>query len=330
MAEKILVVGGAGYIGSHMVKLLRDREYAVTVLDNLSTGHKRSVLVDDFVIGDMSDHNLVDAIFKTRKIDAVMHFAACVDVGESVRDPGKYYENNVADTIKFLNSMVRFGIRRMIFSSTCSVYGIPDAVPISEACPTKPINPYGESKLWVERVLVAYERAYGLKSYRLRYFNAAGADPEGQIGELHEPETHLIPLALKVANGELPVLHILGEDYDTLDGTGVRDYVHVMDLCEAHRLALLDLLANGEGGILNIGIGNGFSVKQIIDSIQQVTGRTVQTKISPRRLGEPASLVANPEKIKKLLGWAPKYTEINDIIRHAWAWETEGRKRFAK
>lgn len=321
MAVRILVAGGAGYIGSHMTQVLLREGFDVTVLDDLSEGRREAVLADDFIQGDIANPDLLDAIFKTRRISAVMHFAANIDVGESVRNPAKYFENNVSKTIVLLNSMVRNDIKRLIFSSTCSVYGIPDQLPISEKTPTRPLNPYGESKLMVERVLQAYESAYDLKSYRLRYFNACGADPGGLLGENHEPETHLIPVALRVASGRIPVFHILGDDYDTPDGTGVRDFIHVVDLCEAHALALRDLLANGTGGVLNVGIGRGFSVREVIQTVEKITGRPVKTRLSPRRPGEAGMLIADASLIRERLSWKPRFTALEDIVQHAWNWE---------
>lgn len=321
MSGKILVVGGAGYIGSHMVKMLLSSGFEVTVLDDLSNGRRDLVLTPDFIEGDMSNRELLAAIFKTRHINAVMHFAANIDVGESVRNPAKYYENNVAKTIGLLNSMIQFEVQKLIFSSTCSVYGIPEKMPITEETPVGPINPYGESKLMVERIISSYSRAHSLKAYCLRYFNVAGADPEGQIGECHDPETHLIPVALRVASGRHPVFNILGDDYDTPDGTGVRDFIHVVDLCKAHELALKDLLANGDGGVLNVGIGHGFSVKQVIAAVEKVTGKKVRTRTTPRRPGEPGRLQADSSRIRETLGWTPRYTELEDMIQHAWNWE---------
>lgn len=321
MAIRILVAGGAGYIGSHMTQVLLREGFEVSVLDDLSEGRREAVLADDFIQGDIANPDLMDAIFKTRRIDAVMHFAANIDVGESVRNPAKYFENNVSKTIVLLNAMVRNEINRLIFSSTCSVYGVPDKLPISESTPTKPLNPYGESKLMVERVLQAYESAYGLKSYRLRYFNACGADPDGLLGENHEPETHLIPVALRVASGRIPVFNVLGDDYDTPDGTGVRDFIHVVDLCEAHALALRDLLANGPGGVLNVGIGRGFSVKEVLAAVEKITGRPVKTRLSPRRPGEAGMLIADASLIRERLGWQPRFTGLEDIVSHAWNWE---------
>jgi len=321
VAVRILVAGGAGYIGSHMTQVLLREGFDVTVLDDLSEGRREAVLADDFIQGDISNSDLLDAIFKTRRISAVMHFAANIDVGESVRNPAKYFENNVSKTIVMLNSMVRNSVNRLIFSSTCSVYGVPDQLPISEKTPTKPLNPYGESKLMVERVLQAYELAYGLKSYRLRYFNACGADPGGLLGENHEPETHLIPVALRVASGRIPVFNILGDDYDTPDGTGVRDFIHVVDLCEAHALALRDLLANGTGGVLNVGIGRGFSVKEVLKAVETVTGCQVKTRLSARRPGEAGMLIADATLIRERLSWEPRFTGLEEIVEHAWKWE---------
>ncbi|HVT34439.1 MAG TPA: UDP-glucose 4-epimerase GalE [Nevskiaceae bacterium] len=326
MSHRILIVGGAGYIGSHMTLCLQAHGLEVTVLDNLSTGSRELVHTPDLVIGDMADDNLVSGVIRSRGIAAVMHFASCINVGESVRDPGKYYENNVGKTISLLNTIVRCGIRRMIFSSTSAVYGTPERLPINEQAPLAPLNPYGESKAWVERVLAAFDHAHGLRSYSLRYFNAAGADPQGRAGECHDPETHLIPIALQVALGQREQLDILGDDYRTEDGTGVRDYVHVTDLCEAHYLALLDLFNGGAGGILNVGIGRGFTVRQVVAAVEKVTGRPVPTRIQPRRPGDTDALVADSRNIQDRLGWRPRYTDLETIVRHAWAWEKNGRR----
>jgi len=325
--ETILVVGGAGYIGSHMVKMLLGHGYSVVTLDNLSTGYRDAVLGGKFVLGDLADRALLDKLFSERKIDGVMHFASFIQVGESVQNPAKYYENNVVNTLNLLDAMVAHDVKRFIFSSSAAVYGEPIRVPIDEAHPKNPINPYGRSKWMVEQMLADYDRAYALKSIRLRYFNAAGADPEGQLGERHEPETHLIPLVLQAASGRRESVQVFGRDYDTPDGTCIRDYVHVTDLCEAHLLALGRLLQGGASAAFNLGNGNGFSVQQVIDAAHKVAGETILVKDAPRREGDPARLVADASQARKELGWNPRYSELEMIVSHAWQWEqrTVGR-----
>lgn len=322
--ETILVVGGAGYIGSHMVKMLLGRGYGVTTLDNLSTGHRDAVLGGEFVLGDLADRALLDKLFSERRIDGVMHFASFIQVGESVQNPARYYENNVVNTLNLLDAMVAHDVKRFIFSSSAAVYGEPIRVPIDEAHPKNPINPYGRSKWMVEQMLADYDRAYGLKSVSLRYFNAAGADPEGRLGERHEPETHLIPLVLQAASGRRESVQVFGRDYDTPDGTCIRDYVHVTDLCEAHLLALDRLLQGGASAAFNLGNGNGFSVQQVIDTACEATGKDIPVKDAPRREGDPARLVADATLARKELGWNPRYDELETIVCHAWQWEKSG------
>ena len=317
----ILVVGGAGYIGSHMVKLLGERGCAVTTLDDLSSGHRDAVLTGDFVQGDMADTELLRSLFARRKYDAVMHFASFIEVGESVREPAKYYRNNVANTLALLAAMREAGVDRFIFSSTAAIFGTPQYVPIDERHPRAPINPYGRTKNMVEDVLGDYERAYGLRSVCLRYFNAAGADPDGRLGERHEPESHLIPLALQAASGRRAGLSVYGTDYDTPDGTCIRDYVHVSDLCEAHWLALESLRAGAGSQAYNLGNGNGFSVLEVIETAKKVTGVDFAVKHEARRAGDPPRLVADSSAIKAKLGWSPRYADLDTIIAHAWAFE---------
>jgi UDP-glucose 4-epimerase len=318
---KILVVGGAGYIGSHMVKLLGERGCAVTTLDDLSSGHCNAVLTGDLVQGDMADTELLRSLFARRKYDAVMHFASFIEVGESVREPAKYYRNNVANTLTLLSAMREAGVDRFIFSSTAAIFGTPQYVPIDEGHPRAPINPYGRTKNMVEDVLGDYERAYGLRSVCLRYFNAAGADPDGRLGERHEPESHLIPLALQAASGRRAGLSVYGTDYDTPDGTCIRDYVHVSDLCEAHWLALESLRAGAGSQAYNLGNGNGFSVLEVIETAKKVTGVDFAVKHEARRAGDPPRLVADSSAIKAKLGWSPRYADLDTIIAHAWAFE---------
>jgi len=317
----ILVVGGAGYIGSHMVKLLGQRGCAVTTLDDLSSGHRDAVLTGDFVQGDMADTELLRGLFAARKFDAVMHFASFIEVGESVREPAKYYRNNVANTLALLAAMREAGVDRFIFSSTAAIFGTPQYVPIDERHPRAPINPYGRTKNMVEDVLSDYERAYGLRSVCLRYFNAAGADPEGKLGERHDPESHLIPLALQAASGRRAGLSVYGTDYNTPDGTCIRDYVHVSDLCEAHWLALESLRDGASSQAYNLGNGNGFSVLEVIETAKKVTGVDFVVKHEARRAGDPPRLVADASAIKAKLGWSPRYADLDTIIAHAWAFE---------
>ncbi len=313
---KFLVVGGAGYIGSHMVKHLLAEGHDVVVADLAPTRPQVK-----WVELDIADAPALDALFAEYSFDAVFHFASFIQVGESVTEPGRYYQNNVAATLVLLQAMVRAGVRRLIFSSTAAVYGDPQYVPIDEQHPKAPINPYGCSKWMVEQVLQDFDRAYGLRSVCLRYFNAAGADPEGECGERHEPETHLIPLILQAASGRRPAITVFGRDYDTPDGTCIRDYIHVADLASAHALAVNYLVAGGASTALNLGNGLGFSVQQVIDTVRDVTGREVRVEDAPRRAGDPPRLVADAGKARQLLGWQPVYSSLDAIVRHAWNWE---------
>jgi UDP-glucose 4-epimerase len=320
---KVLVVGGAGYIGSHMVKMLGRNGCSMTTLDDLSSGHRDAVMCGDFVQGDMGDRAVLDTVL-SRGFDAVMHFASFIQVGESVQQPAKYYQNNVVNTLTLLDAMRAHGVDRFIFSSTAATFGEPQYSPIDERHPQQPINAYGRTKLMVEQVLADYEQAYGLRSASLRYFNAAGADPEGQLGERHEPETHLIPLVLQAASGRRPKIGVFGRDYDTPDGTCVRDYIHIEDLCSAHWLALQSLMEGAGSQAYNLGNGQGFSVQEVIDTAQQVTGRSIAVVNGPRRAGDPARLVADSSLIREKLGWEPRYADLATIVAHAWAWETRG------
>jgi len=324
-SASVLVVGGAGYIGSHMVKYLLREKYAVTVLDDFSTGHRDAVIGGEVVEGNLGDVDLLDRLFASKHFDAVMHFASFIQVGESVTQPAKYYQNNLCNTLRLLEAIVRRGILRFIFSSTAAVYGNPQQVPISESHVIAPVNPYGASKAMVEQVLRDFDRAYGLRSICLRYFNACGADPEGELGERHEPETHLIPLALRAASGLSDALTIFGRDYDTQDGTCIRDYVHVADLCEAHALSLRHLLEGGESDIFNLGNGEGFSVAEVVATVERVTRRRITLIEGPRRMGDPARLVADAQRARAILGWRPRYADLDTIVEHAWLWEQKRR-----
>lgn len=324
----ILVAGGAGYIGSHMVKDLLRAGYPVVVLDNLSKGHRELVPGGHFVEGDLGDAGLLDRLFSEHKIGAVMHFAAFSLVGESVSQPLAYYRNNVAHTVELLDAMFRHNVRHFIFSSTAAVYGEPISVPIDEDHPCHPTNPYGETKLAVEQLLADCARAHDLHYVALRYFNAAGADAEGGLGERHEPETHLIPLVLQVAIGERASIQIYGDDYPTPDGTCLRDYVHVSDLTQAHLQALEALLAGAANGAYNLGNSKGYSVREVIDIARKVTGKAIAEQVTGRRPGDPAVLVADSTRIRATLGWQPRYEQLEAIISSAWRWHQDesGRK----
>jgi UDP-glucose 4-epimerase len=328
--QTVLVVGGAGYIGSHMVWLLGQKGVDVVTLDNLSSGHRDAVLHGRFVHGDIADRLMLDKVFREHKFDAVMHFASFIQVGESMQDPAKYYQNNVVNTLNLLNVMCAHGVDKFIFSSTAAIFGEPGYSPIDEAHPKRPINPYGWSKLMVEQALADYDRAYGLKSVCLRYFNAAGAHPDGLLGERHDPETHLIPLVLQAASGRRPNVTVFGRDYDTPDGTCIRDYVHILDLAEAHWLALQYLQSSGETSAFNLGNGNGYSVSEVIQAAGRVSGETIAIQEGRRRPGDPARLVANANKIKAELGWRPVHTGLDAIVEHAWRWECSRMPRLAK
>lgn len=321
MGLRILVVGGAGYIGSHMVKRLGAEGAEVVTLDNLASGHRDAVLCGEFVQGDIADRALLDSLFASRSFDAVMHFASHIEVGESVRLPGKYYRNNLANTLTLLEAMLAGGVGRFIFSSTAAIFGTPQYTPIDERHPRAPINPYGRTKNMVEDVLADLDRAYGLRAVCLRYFNAAGADPEGALGERHEPESHLIPLTLQAAAGRRPAISVFGTDYDTPDGTCIRDYVHIVDLCEAHWLALQSLMAGGSSQQYNLGNGDGFSVLQVIDTVRKITRRDFAVKSEPRRAGDPPRLVADSRTARETLGWKPKFPSLDTIVEHAWNFE---------
>ena len=320
---KILIVGGAGYIGSHMVKLLATAGHEVVTLDNLSYGYRDAVKYGEFVQGDLGDDKILDSIFHDGSIDAVMHFAGFIQVGESMTKPSMYYQNNVSNTLILLDAMLRHQIKNFIFSSTAAIFGEPDYTPIDEKHNKQPINPYGHSKLMIEQVLDDYDEAYGLRSTCLRYFNAAGADPDGELGERHVPETHLIPLILQAASGRRDDIKVFGDDYATDDGTCVRDYIHINDLCDAHLLALELMIKNNKSARFNLGNGKGFSVKQVIDVAKQVSGKDFKVTIEPRRAGDPAVLVADANLATQTLNWQPKFAQLEDIVKTAWNWEIE-------
>jgi len=320
MKQNILVVGGCGYIGTHMVKALLEAGHQPITLDNLSKGHRELLPGGDFIQGDIQDSGLLDQVFSTHAIDAVMHFAALIEVGESVQRPLAYYRNNVSATANLLEAMVRHDVRRFIFSSSAAVYGEPEYTPIDEHHSLRPTSPYGETKLYVENILRACDRAYGLKSVCLRYFNAAGADPSGAIGERHDPESHLIPLIMQVALGQRDSIAIYGTDYPTPDGTCVRDYIHVNDLAAAHLLAIEALAQGGARRVYNLGNGSGFSVRQVIETVRKITGHPIPAEETPRRPGDPAVLIASSDNIIKDLNWQPRFDDLEEIVRTAWNW----------
>ena len=321
----ILLCGGAGYIGSHMLKWLAMRGYRVTVLDNLSTGHREAVRWGELVEADLLDPATLERVFSGRHFDAVMHFCARSLVGDSVAQPYDYYANNVTGTLNLLQAMQRHGVAKLVFSSTAAVFGNPVSARIDEEHPKAPINPYGASKLMVERMLQDAASAYGLRSVALRYFNAAGASPEGDIGESHQPETHLIPNALRAALGTGPALKLFGDDYPTPDGTCVRDYVHVDDLAQAHERALAYMQAHEGAHAFNLGNGQGFSVREVIEAASRVAGRAVPFEVAPRREGDPATLVASSERARAELGWSPVHASLDEIIGTAWRWHQSPR-----
>jgi UDP-glucose 4-epimerase len=320
-----LVIGGAGYIGSHLVKALIEQQEQVVIIDNLSAGSASAVLGGELIIHDFDNREFLDSLFSKTKFDGVFHFASQIVVSESVKDPGKYYRANTAATLTLLEAMRDHKVGPLVFSSTAAVYGEPLYTPIDEQHPTNPLNPYGRSKLMVEHMLADFASAYNQKYIALRYFNAAGADPQARIGESHDPETHLIPLALQAISGKRPPLQLFGQDYATPDGTCIRDYIHVDDLASAHILAIHHLNNGGESGIFNLGSNYGYSVNEVIQTAAYVTGKDVPLTYAPRRAGDPASLVADASLAKKTLGWQPKYTDLNQIIQHAWSWEQAKR-----
>jgi UDP-glucose-4-epimerase GalE len=317
----ILVVGGAGFIGSHTARAVAEAGLQPVVFDDLSSGHEWALRWGAFERGDLADRAAIVAAIRRHDVKAVMQFAGFIEVGESVRNPSKYFRGNLVNTLNLLDAMVETGVRDIVFSSTAAVYGVPVQVPIHEDHPLLPVNPYGESKLGVERALAAYETAHGLRWAALRYFNAAGGDPQGLIGEAHAPESHLIPLAIAAALGQRGPLQVFGNDYPTPDGTAVRDYVHVVDLADAHLLAVRHLERGLGSFAANLGTGRGHSVSEVVASIERVSGRPVPRAIAPRRAGDPPVLVADPTKASQLLGWRPRYPELDTMVSHAWAWQ---------
>jgi UDP-glucose 4-epimerase len=324
---KVLVTGGAGYIGSHMVAALGERGFEVLVYDNLSKGHRDALLSGRLVVGDLNDTQLVKSTLREFKPDAVMHFAAFIEVGESVMEPLKYYRNNSVNAVSLVDTMVNEGIKNFIFSSTAAVYGTPQRVPITEEEPIRPINPYGWSKAFVEKVLEDLSQAKDFRYVSLRYFNAAGADPLARIGERHDPETHLVPRILKTARGERESLSINGTDYHTPDGTCIRDYIHVTDLVDAHVLALEHLFSGGRSDVFNCGYGHGYSVREVVNAARTVTGIDFPVREAQRREGDPPLLVADSSKIRSTLNWQPRYDDLNFIIKTAWEWEKKAARR---
>jgi UDP-glucose 4-epimerase len=326
----ITVIGGAGYIGSHATKLLVEKGHKVSVIDNLGNGHRAAVHAKaSFYCADCANtFGLID-IFQKEKTEAIMHFAASAYVGESVTDPRKYYRNNVANTVSMLDAMHATGIKKLVFSSTCATYGVPERVPMTEDLPQRPINPYGDSKLMVEHILKDCAKAENLAFAAPRYFNVAGCAPDGAIGEDHRPETHLIPVLLQVAMGKRSHIDLYGTDYPTPDGTCVRDYIHVWDLVEAH-LVLLENLQPGEGMFYNLGVGKGYSNREIIESVKRVTGKAIEVREAPRRAGDPPELYANADKIKRDLGWSARFTNLDEIVKTAWNWFAKNPNGYDK
>ena len=316
----ILIVGGGGYIGSHMLLSLAEQGHSLSTLDNFSTGYRDAIKAGELIEGDLADRALLNRLFCNTRIDAVIHFASFIQVGESVLAPAKYYRNNVSNTINLLDAMVEHAVPYLVFSSSAAVYGEPDYSPLDEAHPKRPLNPYGLSKWMVEQILADYDRAYGLRSVCLRYFNAAGADPQTRVGERHAPETHLIPLILQAALGQRDAITVYGRDYDTSDGTCIRDYIHVSDLCSAHAQALNYLEAGGRSAAFNLGNGAGYSVQQVIAAAQAVTGNAIPILDGARRAGDPARLVADATLARTTLQWQPQRAALETIIGDAWQW----------
>jgi UDP-glucose 4-epimerase len=320
---KLLVTGGAGYIGSHTVLELKNSGYDVLIYDNLASGHKEAVSDFDMVVGDLADRAMLDQTFKENQIDAVVHFAGSIEAGESMTDPKRFYENNVVNGLNLLEAMLKYGVKKIVFSSSAAVYGEPEKVPVEEDDPKVPTNVYGETKLMFEQILAAYDHAYGIKSVSLRYFNAAGAHPSGNIGADHKHKTHLLTILMLAALGQIDSAKIFGTDYPTPDGTGIRDYVHVSDLATAHVLALEYLSKGNDSNQFNLGNEKGNSVKEVVEVTKKVTGVDFKVVEEARREGDPAKLVASSEKAKKILGWEPKFGDIETIVKTAWKWHKE-------
>jgi UDP-glucose-4-epimerase GalE len=328
--KEVLIVGGAGYIGSHMCKYLHSQGIRPVVLDNLVYGHRQAVKWGPFYEGEMADADLLQKIFVKHDFAAVMHFAAYCYVGESMQSPYKYYQNNIGATLHLLNAMLEHKVLKFIFSSTCATYGEPEHLPLQETSPQHPINPYGRSKLMMENILDDFDAAYGLKSACLRYFNAAGADPDGETGEDHNPETHLLPIVLQTALGQREKITIFGNDYDTADGTCIRDYIHVYDLAQAHYLCLQHLLAGGNSKKYNLGNGNGYSILDVIQTASVITGKKIPYSYAERRPGDPATLVGSAELITEELGWRPEFGSLEKILSTAWNWHVNNPEGFAE
>jgi UDP-glucose-4-epimerase GalE len=316
----VLVTGGAGYIGSHACKALAQAGYTPVTFDNLVYGHRDAVKWGPLIEGDLADQDLLNAVLRDYSIKAVVHFAAYAYVGESMQDPGKYFQNNVTNTISLLQAMRDNDIGAIVFSSTCATYGMPQSLPIDEAHPQAPVNPYGESKLFIEKALHWFGVAHGIHSVALRYFNAAGADPDGEIGERHDPETHLIPLIIETALGQRAAIDVYGTDYPTPDGTAIRDYIHVRDLAAAHVLALEHLFNGGKSTCLNLGTGQGYSVREVIDAVEKCSGTSITVRHCPRRAGDPAELVADAGQAQRVLQWSPAWSSLEQIIETALRW----------
>lgn len=326
----VLVTGGAGYIGSHTVAALLERGEEIVIVDNLQQGHKEALLGGKLYVGDLRDKDFLDTVFKENNIDAVIHFAANSLVGESMKDPGKYYHNNVYGTLCLLEKMNEYNVGKIVFSSTAATYGEPENVPIDEYDRTLPTNAYGETKLAMEKMMNWFDVAHGIQYISLRYFNAAGAHQSGRIGEDHRPETHLVPIVLEAALGKRPHISVFGDDYDTPDGTCIRDYIHVSDLADAHVLAVDRLRGGADSSIYNLGNGQGFSVKEVIEIARAVTGRDIPMVIEPRRSGDPAVLVASSQRARSELGWNPSRNKLEDIIKSAWNWHVEHPNGYAE
>jgi UDP-glucose-4-epimerase GalE len=328
-AGPVLVTGGAGYVGAHTCKALDRAGFTPVVFDNLSTGHKSFVRWGPFVPGDIRDADAVRHTIRAYQVEAVLHFAASAYVGESVVNPQKYYENNVGGSLSLLSAMLEAGCRKIVFSSSCAIYGEPEEIPIDESTPQNPVNPYGASKAMVERILSDYEKAHEIRAIALRYFNASGADPEAELGELRDPETHLIPRAMMAIQGYIQDFAVFGTDYPTPDGTGIRDYIHVSDLAEVHVAALRRLLAGGEGGAFNLGTSHGYSVKQVLDTIAAQTGARLSVSNAPRRAGDPPVLVADASLSRTELGFGPRLSDLKTIVKTAWAWHRRAHPQLA-